>query len=197
MAKTFASTEHDPLAEADDLGALGVFLKSWDVSDEEVLRNKKLLVSRTFLDVEREHVSVPTAVSLNMVPGEFLPDESLDEGLAAKAKLAKEQQQVWNRGRSKMLGSDHKQTRAAIRARLESGYYISFSGKKKIKVLHRLGQRFMLSRVDFMSYEYAGTTFPEATAYETVCKWCAKSKDFHSEQDSSGTNISSSSEEEK
>ena len=47
-------TEHDPLAEADDLDALGPFLKSWDVTDDEMLRTKTLLVSRTFTDVPRE-----------------------------------------------------------------------------------------------------------------------------------------------
>ena len=46
-------------------------------------------------------------------------------------------------------------------------------------------------------YEYAGTSFPDAGSYETVCKWCAKSKDFHSDLDSSCTNTSSSSEEER
>ena len=48
-----------------------------------------------------------------------------------------------------------------------------------------------------MSFEYAGTSFLETSAFEMVCMWCAKSKDFHLEQDSSGTNTSSSSEEEK
>ena len=118
-----------------------------------------------------------------------MPDESLDEALTAKEKLSKEKQQVWNRGRSELLGSDHKQTRADIRSNLER--------KKKIKVLHRLVQCFMLPGVDFMSYEYAGTSFPEVSSNETVCKWCAKSKDFHLDLDSSGSNTSSSSEEEK
>ena len=150
---------------------------------------------RTFLDVPREDHSDSAAASVNMVRCEFIPDESLDETLAAKEKLSKEKEQVWNRGRSEPLVSDRKQTRADIRSNLEPGYYISYSGKKKIKVLHRLGQCFMLPGVDSMSYEYAGTSFPDASSYETVCKWCAKSKDFHSDPDSSCSNASSSSEE--
>ena len=134
---------------------------------------------------------------MDLVPGEFVQDESLDEALAAKEKLSKEKQQVWNRGRSELLGSDHKQTRSDIRANLEPGYYISYSGKKRIKVLHRLGQCFMLPGVDLMSYEYASSSFPDSSSYETVCKWCAKSKDFRSDLDSSCTNTSSSSEDEK
>ena len=113
---TFKSIEHDPLAEADDLDALGTFLKSWDVTDDEVLRTKTLLVSRTFMNVQREDIPDSPAGHVDSVPGEFMPDESLDE---AKEKLTKEKQQVWNCGRSELLGSDHKQTRAAIRANLE------------------------------------------------------------------------------
>ena len=60
-----------------------------------------------------------------------MPDESLDEDLAAKAKLAKETKQAWNRGRSELLGPDHKQTRAAIRANLEPGYYTNLSLARK------------------------------------------------------------------
>ena len=48
VSNTFKSPEHDLLAEADDLDALGTFLKSWDVPDEEALRTKTLLLSRTF-----------------------------------------------------------------------------------------------------------------------------------------------------
>ena len=51
-------------------------------------------------------------------------------------KASKEKQQVWNRGRSELLGADHKQARTVLRAELAPGYYISNSGKKAIKVLH-------------------------------------------------------------
>ena len=125
VSKTFKSAEHDPLAEADDLDALGTFLKSWDIPDEEILRTKTHLVSRTFLDVSGEDYSDSAAAPVDLVPGEFVPDESLDEALAAEEKLLKEKQQVWNRGRSELLGSDHKQTRADIRSNLDPRYYKS------------------------------------------------------------------------
>ena len=35
VSMTFKSTQHDPLAEADDLDAMSMFLKSWDVTDEK------------------------------------------------------------------------------------------------------------------------------------------------------------------
>ena len=101
VSKTFKSLEHDPVAEADDLDALGTLSKSWDVPDEETLRTKTktLLVSQTFLDVPRDDFPDSAAPPVDLVPGGFVPDESLDEALAAKEKLSG-LQQVWNRGRS-------------------------------------------------------------------------------------------------
>ena len=55
----------------------------------------------------------------------------------------------------------------------------------------------MLLGVDYMTYEYVGASFPDADSYDTVCKWCAKSKDFQSDPNSSCTNTSSTSEDEK
>ena len=144
VSSTFGSADRDPLAEADDLDALGVFLNSSEVSEEEVHRTKTLLASRTFTVVHRDVASDVLVDAVDQEPVDLLQDASLDESLAMKKKTAKEKQQVWNRSRSELLGSDHKTTRASIRDQLETGYYISYSGKKAIKVLHRLGHCFML-----------------------------------------------------
>ena len=53
----------------------------------------------------------------------------------------------------------------------------------------------MLPGVDYMKFEYAGTAFSGSHMYETVCKWCAKSKNFKDVEGSSVTNTSSSSED--
>ena len=197
VSSTFGSADHDPLAEADDLDALGVFLNSSEVSEEEVHRTKTLLASRTFTDVHREAASDDPVVAIDQEPVELLQDASLDESLAMKKKSAKEKQQVWNRSRSELLGSDHKTTRATIRDQLEPGYYISYSGKKAIKVLHRLGHCFMLPGVDYMSYDYMGTVIPDSSSYDTVCKWCSKKADISGDMNSSVSNTSSSTEDEK
>ena len=120
VSSTFKSTDLDPLAEADDVDALGVFLKSWEVPDKEILR-KILLVSRTFSDVQRDDFSEVLVGDVELVPGELLPEDDLDEALAIKKKVEKEKQQTWNRDRSELLGTDHKQTRGALRAELEPG----------------------------------------------------------------------------
>ena len=54
VSRSFTSSDLDPLGEADDIDALGNFLKSWDVPDKEILRVKTLLVSRTFTNVQRD-----------------------------------------------------------------------------------------------------------------------------------------------
>ena len=109
--------------------------------------------------------------------------------------LAKQKQQSGNRERSELLGSDPKQTRAEIRSNLREGYYISHSGKKAIRVLHDLGRCYMLPGVDYLSFTFGGTTFPDSCVYDTVCKWCAKSAELKDVPGSSGTNTSSSSDD--
>ena len=54
VSQSFTSSDLDPLAEADDIDALGVFLKSWEVPDQEILRVKTLMVNRAFTDVQRD-----------------------------------------------------------------------------------------------------------------------------------------------
>ena len=97
VSKTLKSVEHDPLAEADDLDAFGTFLKSCDIHDEEVLRTKTLLGSRTFLDVPRVDYSDSAAAPVNMVPGEFVPDESLDDTLIAKENSRRKNSRSYSR----------------------------------------------------------------------------------------------------
>ena len=63
VSKTFKSAEHDPLAEADDLGALGTF------KSPGMFLTKTPLVSRTFLDVPREEFPDSAAAPVDLVPG--------------------------------------------------------------------------------------------------------------------------------
>ena len=54
----------------------------------------------------------------------------------------------------------------------------------------------MLPGVDYTTYELVENFIPAPTAYRTVCKWCAKFQNSKDAEVSSGTNTSSSSEEE-
>ena len=53
ISAIFESEDHDPLVEGCDIDLLGQFVKSWNVQNDEILRTKRLLVSRTFTDVQR------------------------------------------------------------------------------------------------------------------------------------------------
>ena len=183
VSKTFQSTEHDPLAEADDLHALGTFLKSCDISDEEILRTKTLLVSRTFLDVPREDYSDSAAATVNLIPGEHIADESLDETLAARVK---------SRRRSNKSGTVAVQSYwVATTSRLVPTSEPTRSQDITYRILARRRSK------SCTGWDKRAPRFSDASSYETVCKWCAKSKDFHSDPDSSCSNTSSSNEEEK
>ena len=103
VSQSFTSSDLDLLGEAYDIDALGIFLKSWDVPDKEILRAENLLVDRTFTDVD----DTPEASSgqVELAPGELAPDDDLDEALPMRNKASKEKQEVWNRGRSDLLGA--------------------------------------------------------------------------------------------
>ena len=108
VSATFRSAELDPLAEGDDIDLLGQFLNSRNVQDDENLRAKRLTVSRTFTDVQREDPSETTGTDVILLAGDVLPDDTLRKAAALKEKLSREKQQRWNRGRSEVLGDDHK-----------------------------------------------------------------------------------------
>ena len=128
----------------------------------------------------------PSTVDSELAAGEIVLDD-IDEEAAMKKNFAKQKQQSGNR--------DHKQARAEIRSNLQKGYYISHSRKKAFRVLHYLGRCYMLPGVDYLSFTFGGTTFPDSCAYDTVCKWCAKSAQLKDVPGSSGTNASSSSDD--
>ena len=173
VALTFRNSEPDQLAEADDIDSLGDFLRTWEVPEESIRRSQKILCLRSYAELERSDSLKPVPVDFDLVPGELALD-NLDEEAELRNKLSKEKQQSGNRGRSELLGSDHKQARSEIRSKLQEGYYISHSGKKAIRVVHCLGRCYMLPGVDYLSFCYAGLQFPASDDYDTVCKWCAR-----------------------
>ena len=122
-SQSFTTSDLDPLGEADDIDALGNFLKSCDVSDKEILRVETLLVSRTFTDVQRDDTMEAPSAQVELDSGELAPDDDFNEELSMTKKASEEKQQGWNR-RSDFLGADHKQTRNVLRAELEHGYKI-------------------------------------------------------------------------
>ena len=143
------------------------------VPESSIRESLKILNLRSYADLRRSDFVEPAPADCVVAPGELALD-ILDEDAEARKKLSKEKQQAGNRGRSELLGSDHKQARSEIRSNLQEGYYISHSGKKAIRVVHCLGRRYMLPGVDYLSFSCAGLQFPASDAYDSVCKWCAR-----------------------
>ena len=194
VASTFKNSDPDQLAESDDLDCLADFLRTWDVPEESIRKSLQILGLRSYADLQRSDFVEPVPADGDVAPCELALD-ILDEDAEERKKLSKEKQQAGNRGRSERLGLDHKQARLEIRSQLQSGYYISYSGKKSIRVVHCLGRCYMLPGVDYLSFVYAGEQFPASDAYDCVCKWCARASQSKADPGSSGTNTSSSSDE--
>ena len=109
VSATFKSADQDPLAEMDDIDFLGQFFLSWNVQDDEILRTKRLLVSRTNTDVQRELPTELPGDVMELLPADLIQDDFLDGSASMKKELSREKQQSWNRSRSEVLGDDHKQ----------------------------------------------------------------------------------------
>ena len=120
VSSTFRSSEPDQLAEADDIDSLADFLRSWDVPEESIRKSLKILCLRSYADLERPDSVEPVIADCDVVPCELSLDD-LDEKVEAQKKLSREKQQAGNRGRSELLGSDHKQARSEIRSQLQGG----------------------------------------------------------------------------
>ena len=194
VASTFKNSEPDQPAESDDLDCLADFLRSWEVPESSIRKSLQILSLRSYADLQRSDFVEPVPADCDVAPCELSLD-ILDEEAEVRKKVSKEKQQAGNRGRSELLGSDHKQARLEIRSQLQDGYYISYSGKKNIRVVLCLGRCYMLPGVDYLSFVYAGEQFPASDAYDCVCKWCARASQSKADPGSSGTNTSSSSDE--
>ena len=143
VASTFKSSDPDQLAESDDLDCLADFLRSWDVPEASIRKSLQILGLRSYADLQRSDFVEPAPADCDVASGELALD-IMDEEAEVRKKLSKEKQQAGNRGRSERLGQDRKQARLEIRSQLQSGYYISYSGKKSIRVVHCLGRCYML-----------------------------------------------------
>ena len=97
--------------------------------------------------------------------------------------------------RTEKLGDDPRLNRSIIRDSLPPGFYVCFSGNRKIPTLHKLGLCHALPVVDYVHYDFAGQTLPPVTAYDTVCKLCARKYILNA--DISGESVTSSSTEDE
>ena len=172
----------DPLAEAETLVQFDGFLSEQGAPEEERSRCVKLLERGVRTEVPRasrelqhqaEEPELSSSPHLAEVAAPVLP-EPQHKGRLGEAF-------VYDVHRMSLLGKSPKEARASIRAALKPGFYISFSGKKKVRSLHQLGKCYLLPGVDFMNY-----TFPKKAEYDTVCRLGAR-VGVQDDEDSSAT----------
>ena len=75
--------------------------------------------------------------------------------------------------RTEKLGDDPRLNRSIIRESLTPVYYVCLSGKRKIRTLHKLGLCYALPEVDYLQYEFAGSSLPPSLCIrlgvQTLC----------------------------
>ena len=163
----------DPLGEAETSLALDEHMKGLGLPEEQRKQWLNLFEQR-----ERPRVGRPTE-ELEQEPVEGIPeDEVPTQEAETEVFLVPEPAQKKKRGgqasvRFQVLGDDGKQNRQLIRESYEPGYYICLSGKRKIRTLHKLGMCYALPNV-YLNFEFAGQSLPAVSAYDTVCKLCAR-----------------------
>ena len=93
--------------------------------------------------------------------------------------------------RTQVLGDNPKEVRDCARRSLESGYFVSASGRSATRILHFLRDCYMIPRIDYFRYQYLGQLVPSISEFDGVCKLCSK-KGTVRVHESSGTETSSS-----
>ena len=175
--------------ETDTLRELAEFVQAQLIDETEISRTIRLLSSRRYVETER-----PVQIELAPVGIQLEGTLEVDDVLVERSpeEIINEKRQAWNKEKTRKLGDDPKKYRAELRATLQPVFYISISPKKKIRMVHRLGQCYRIPGLDYLQYEYLGTSLHQQELFDLTCMWCAKSVGFDA---SSGTDTSSSSED--
>ena len=74
--------------------------------------------------------------------------------------------------RTQVLGDNPNEARDRARRLLEPGYYVSASGRSATRILHFLGDRYMIPGIDYFRYQYVEQLMPSIFEYDGVCKLC-------------------------
>ena len=191
MQKSVISAIHaktsDPLGEDETLSEMETYLLEKGANESDISSWMRKLSSGS------KQFSQPVPDSLVSSTPES--DEILEQDLIEIEAPGKPDKR--RKGdRSRYDGTDPKTLRLQTRSELPDGFYISRSGKKRIRTLHQLGSCFMVPGVDYLDYIFLGRSFPHSGTFDNVCKQCAK-KGVHVSTDSSATETSSSTSEEE
>ena len=149
------STAADPFSEAETLGQLDDYLCSKGASPVEREKFFKTLVHQPPQRRELpEQLSLEECDQSRAGDVEAEPDRVEEVSVDPHAKRDKRLKS--ENAKSEALGSNPKEAREKARATLQSGYYISISGRSSMKVPHRLGSCYMVPGIDYPRFIYFG-----------------------------------------
>ena len=166
--------QEDPLGEAETSLALDEHMKGLGLREEQ--RQKWLdLFEQRERPRDGRHTEELEQEPVKGIPEDEVPmQEAETEEFPVPEPVQKKKRGGHASVRSQVLGVDPKQNRQLIRESYEPGFYICLSGKRKIRTLHKLGMCYALPNVDYLNFEFAGQSLPAVSAYDTVCKLCAR-----------------------
>ena len=154
--------------------------------------------AKCFKQLGKDSVSIPVARTPELAVeevGPLNPSEAIPE-TEQLAEMAQDEPRADKRlksesSRTQVLGDNPKEVRDCARRLLEPGYYVSASGRSATRILHFLGDCYMIPGIDYFRCQYSGQLMPSISEFDGVCKLCSK-KGSVRVHESSGTETSSS-----
>ena len=179
----------DPLAEEETILQFESFMCEKGVGPENS--------AKCFKQLGKDSVSIPVARTSELAVEEMGPLNSSEVPETEQlAEMAQDEPRADKRlksesCRTQVLGDNPKEVRDCARRLLEPGYYVSASGRSATRLLHFLGDCYMIPGIDYFRYQYLGQLVPSISEFDGVCKLCSK-KGSVRVHESSGTETSSS-----
>ena len=96
--------------------------------------------------------------------------------------------------RTEALRESPREASAQIRQTLSPGFYICRAGKKRTRVLQRLGACYALPNIDYLDCTHEGERMTSKAEYDVICRLCSCKGIDQDPQVSSETATSSSSD---
>ena len=171
VIKALQPRGQDTLAEEETLEALEEFITGTEITCDTKVHLLGLL----------RYPSLPAPADRNRTPEALEPQVPDDYAIIEPVPFPDPQDQEPTAGektdkrrKKKLLGLNPRQARENIRCSLAPGFYTCVSGKRRIRTLLRLGDCYNIPGVDYNDYVFQGAHMPVKSAFDTVCRLCAK-----------------------
>ena len=113
------------------------------------------------------------SADLNVQPHQVQDEQ--DEASPDPVKPAQKKRRGGNaQAQTEALGSNPRKSRADNRQSLPAGFYICIAGKKRTKVIYRLGSYYALPDIDYLEYSHMGEQLPNSADYDVICRLCRR-----------------------